>query len=312
MTTEASTSAFRRENVQFVSGKELCAAWVYRPTNAPLRPAASASKSSLYPAMILAHGLGGFKEMGLDRFASVFTELGIICVVFDYRHFGESGGQPRQLLDINLQLQDWDAALDYTSRLDDVDKERIGIFGTSFGGGHVISVAAKDKRVKAVISQCPFTSGLHSSQTVGILPLLKLAVLGIRDLFSFGNSFVPVPLAGQPGEAALMNAPDVWTYRKLVPPHLDEPYKHFVAARFALHIGFYNPGWKTSSVDCPILFAICGKDSVAPPGPSLSYAKKAPKGTIKYYDHMGHFEIYLGKDFEIATRDYKEFLRSNL
>lgn len=152
--------------------------------------------------MILGHGLGAVKEMGLDRYASRFTELGIICVAFDYRHFGESSGQPRQLLDIQLQLQDWEAAIDYTSKLEDVDNERIGIFGSSFGGGHVISVAAKDKRVKAAISQCPFTSGLHSSQTVGILPLLKLGILGLRDLlFSSGNSIVPVQLAGRPGES---------------------------------------------------------------------------------------------------------------
>ncbi len=91
--------------------------------------------------MILGHGLGAVKEMGLDRYASVFTELGIVCVAFDYRHFGESGGQPRQLLDIQLQLQDWEAAIDYTSKLEDVDSERIGIFGSSFGGGHVISTA---------------------------------------------------------------------------------------------------------------------------------------------------------------------------
>lgn len=263
--------------------------------------------------MILAHGLGGIKEMRLDAYASVFTELGIICVVFDYRHFGGSSGEPRQLLDINRQLQDWDAALDYTSKLEDVDNERVGIFGTSFGGGHVISVAAKDKRVKAVISQCPFTSGIYSSQTVGVLPILKLAVLGVRDLlFSRGNSVVSVPLAGRPGETALMNAPDVMKYKKLVPPHLDEPFRHFVPARFALHIGFYNPGWKTSQVDCPILFAICGKDSVAPPGPTLQYAKNAPKGVIKNYGQMGHFDIYLGEFFDIATKDYNEFLRANL
>ncbi|SPC63136.1 related to hydrolases of the alpha/beta superfamily [Ustilago sp. UG-2017b] len=313
MTTAASTSAFHREDVKFASGNELCAAWVYRPTAQPLRSAASSTSSKLYPAMILAHGLGGIREIGLDRFASKFTELGIVCVVFDYRNFGASDGEPRQLLDINLQLQDWDAALDYTSKLEDVDNSRIGIFGTSFGGGHVISVAAKDKRVKAVISQCPFTSGLHSSQTVGFLPLLKLAVLGLRDLLlSKGNNIIPVPLVGNPGEAALMNAPDAHAFRKIIPPHLEEKLPDYVAARFALFIGFYNPGWHTSSVHCPILFAICGKDSVAPPGPTLSYAEKAPKATIKYYDQMGHFDIYVGEEFEIATRDYLEFLRQNL
>ncbi|GAC92920.1 hypothetical protein PHSY_000479 [Pseudozyma hubeiensis SY62] len=246
--------------------------------------------------------------MGLDRYASRFVSLGIVCVVFDYRHFGQSGGQPRQLLDINLQLQDWDAALDYTAKLEDVDSERIGIFGSSFGGGHVISVAAKDKRVKAVISQCPFTSGLYSSQTVGLVPLLKLAVLGVRDmLFSSKDQIVTVKLA-----AALMNAPDVHQYRQLVPPHLQPTFPDYVAARFALHIALYNPGWSTSSVTCPILFAICGKDSVAPPAPSLTYARNAPKSTIKHYEHMGHFDIYTGDYFDTATSDYLDFLKSNL
>jgi acetyl esterase/lipase len=203
MSTEARTSAFRREDVKIASGDDLCAAWVYHPTAPPLRPASGESRhGDKYPAMILAHGLGGIKEMGLDRTASRFADLGIVCVVFDYRNFGESTGQPRQLLDINLQLQDWNAAIDYTSKLESVDNQRIGIFGSSFGGGHVISVAAKDKRIKAVISQCPFTSGLHSSQTVGLLPLLKLGVLGLRDLlFSRGNDIVRVQLAGKPGES---------------------------------------------------------------------------------------------------------------
>ncbi|TKY89755.1 hypothetical protein EX895_001540 [Sporisorium graminicola] len=109
MTTQASTSAFRREDIKFAPGKDLCSAWLYRPTGPPLRPASgdsSFTNSKQYSAMILAHGTGGIKEMGLDRTASKFVELGIICVVFDYRHFGASGGEPRQLLDINLQLQD--------------------------------------------------------------------------------------------------------------------------------------------------------------------------------------------------------------
>ncbi|SPO28290.1 related to hydrolases of the alpha/beta superfamily [Ustilago trichophora] len=313
MTTKASTSAFHRQDVKFASAKDYCAAWIYQPTSSPLSSASSSTTFNKYPAVILGHGLGAIKEMGLDRYASRFAELGIICLAFDYRHFGESGGQPRQLLDIKLQLQDWDAALDYVSKLENVDSNRIGIFGSSFGGGHVITVAARDKRVKAVISQCPFTSGLHSSRTVGLLPLLKLGVLGIRDLlFSKRNSIIPVQLTGSPGDTALMNAPDVIKYRKLVPSHLQTTYKDYVAARFALFISLYNPGWKTASVHCPIFFAICAKDSVAPPRPTLAYAAKAPKATIKHYQQMGHFDIYMGDDFEVATKDYCDFLRSNL
>lgn len=266
-----------------------------------------------YPAVILGHGLGAVKEMGLDRYASRFTDLGIICIAFDYRHFGQSGGQPRQLLNVRLQLEDWEAAIDYTSSLEFVDSGRIGIFGSSFGGGHAISVAAKDKRVKAAISQCPFTSGLCSSLTVGLYPLLKLGILGVKDaLFSSKDKIVRVKLAGKPGEAALMNAPDVYQYLQLVPSQLQPSFKNYVAARFALQIGFYNPGWKTSSVHCPILFAVCGKDTVAPSRPTLFFAKRAPKATIKHYTNMGHFNIYTGASFEHATKDYLEFLRSNL
>ena len=109
-----------------------------------------------------------------------------------------------------------------------------------------------------------------------------------------------------------MNAPDVVQYHQLVPSHLKDTFKDYVAARFALYIGLYNPGRQTASVHCPIFFAICGKDTVAPSGPTLRYAENAPKATIKKYEQMGHFDIYLGEYFDIATNDYCQFLRKNL
>lgn len=111
--------------------------------------------------------------------------------------------------------------------------------------------------------------------------------------------------------ATLMNAPNAYQSHDLVPDNIPRP-KDYVPARFALHMAFYNPSWKTSSVHCPIFFAICGKDSVAPPRPTLNYAKAAPKATVKLYEQMGHFDIYLGEHFDIATGDYTEFLRQNL
>lgn len=109
-----------------------------------------------------------------------------------------------------------------------------------------------------------------------------------------------------------MNAHDVMQYKQLIPADLASTYKDYVAARFALHIGLYNPGWQTSQVHCPIVFAICGKDTVAPPSPSLHYAQNAPRATVKLYPEMGHFDIYLGEHFDKSTRDYQEFLKQNL
>ena len=81
------------------------------------------------------------------------------------------------------------------------DPEQIGIFGSSFGGAHAIAYSARDKRVKATISQCPFTSGLHSTMTVGWSVIPRLALIGVRDwLFGKPDDFVPVHLAGEPGQ----------------------------------------------------------------------------------------------------------------
>lgn len=107
-----------------------------------------------------------------------------------------------------------------------------------------------------------------------------------------------------------MNAPDVFLYEKLVPEGME--IRDYVSARLALHLPFYNPGWDAKNVKCPILFGICGKDSVAPAGPTHRYAKQAPKAEIKYYSDMGHFDIYLGENFHRASADYVDFLKRNL
>lgn len=184
----------KRENVKFASGSDLCAGWLYKPT--------SSKPSAKLPAVVLGHGLGAVKEMCLDKYAEAFTAAGYLCLCFDYRYFGESGGKPRQLLDINSQLKDWTSALDYVSSLEIVDKQRIGIFGSSFGGGHVITTAARDPRVSAAISQCPFTMGLASAMTLGVWPMLKVLALAVQDqFFTSKDSIVPVALAGSPGES---------------------------------------------------------------------------------------------------------------
>ncbi|MFX5701388.1 alpha/beta hydrolase, partial [Acinetobacter baumannii] len=75
------------------------------------------------------------------------------CLVFDYRYFGDSEGQPRQLLDIKSQLEDWKAAIAYARSLPNIDKNKIILWGSSFSGGHVLATAAQDANICAVVSQ---------------------------------------------------------------------------------------------------------------------------------------------------------------
>lgn len=152
------------------------------------------------PCIVLGHGLGCIQSMGLQCYSHVFASAGYMCLSFDYRHFGDSEGQPRQLLDTEQQNKDWHSAIAYVRTLDVVDPERVGIFGSSFGGGHVIRVAAEDPRVKATIAQCPFTSGFRSALQLSPSSLPVTVAKGMADmLFGWGNFTVTVPLAAKPG-----------------------------------------------------------------------------------------------------------------
>ncbi|WP_040740439.1 alpha/beta hydrolase, partial [Nocardia tenerifensis] len=163
-----------RSDIEFPSAGTTVRGWLYRP----------ATTDGAVPVVVMAHGLGAVKEMRLDAFAERFAAAGIAVVVFDYRHFGASDGEPRQVLSIGRQLADWTAAIDYAATLDGVDPSRIAVFGTSFSGGHVLRVAARDRRVAAVVSQCPFTDGLASAPTVGLRPLLGIATRAVADVAS--------------------------------------------------------------------------------------------------------------------------------
>ena len=129
----------------------------------------------------MAHGFSATKELRLPACPKRFCAAGIGVLLFDYRHFGASGGTPRQLLDISRQQADFHRALAYARDLDWVDPERVGLFGSSFSGGHVLAVGAGDGRVAAIVSQCPFTDGLATLRALGPKTIMQVAVAGLRD-----------------------------------------------------------------------------------------------------------------------------------
>ena len=297
----SASPGFTRHDVSFASGDSTCAAWLYLPTGV-----------TAPPVVVLGHGLGAVREMRLDAFAERFAEAGIAALAFTYRHFGDSGGEPRQLLSIKRQLADWDAAIAHVKGRDDVDGSRIAVWGSSFGGGHAITVASRHPELRAAVSQCPFTDGLASALTLGPAASLKVMPLVARDLVAKARGRAPamIPLAGAPGSQALMNAPDALPgYLALVPEGM--PFRNEVAARVVPTIVRYRPGRAAKKVEMPILFCVSNTDTVAPPAQTLTYARTAPRGEIKTYD-AGHFEFYLGDPFEELVRDQVEFLSRQL
>ncbi|HTF46100.1 MAG TPA: alpha/beta fold hydrolase, partial [Pseudonocardia sp.] len=128
-----------RRDIEFDAEGVTLRGWFY--------PAEGASGRA--PTVVMAHGFSAVKEMYLDSFAEVFAAAGLNALVFDNRNFGASDGEPRQEIDPWAQVRDYRHAITYAGTRPDVDPSRIGVWGSSYSGGHVLVVAAIDRRVKA-------------------------------------------------------------------------------------------------------------------------------------------------------------------
>ncbi|HEX7669934.1 MAG TPA: alpha/beta hydrolase [Polyangiaceae bacterium] len=294
-----------RRDVEFTSDGVTCRAWLFLPKG----------EGMSVPCIVMAHGFGATRECRLEPYAIRFAEDGYAVLVFDYRHFGASDGQPRQLLSVKSQLEDWQSAIDYARTAERVDPERIALWGSSFSGGHVIAAAVRDGRVVAVSSQCPMMDGRAASLAVlrdaGLGHTLLMGLHGALDLVrsAFGASPHTIPIVGPPGSIAAMSTEDAEPgYRAMSPSTLENA----VAARITLALGSYRPGTLADRLPCPVLIQICEKDSVAPTAAAEAAAKLAgSRAEVKRYP-IGHFAPYVGKDFELSVADQRAFFRRHL
>lgn len=297
-----------RRELFFPSGADRCHAWLYLPEGA--------SEAAPAPVLVMGHGLGAIKEMRLAAFAERFQAAGYACLVFDYRHFGQSSGEPRELLSIPHQREDWRSAVAFARTVPQVDPEAVVAWGTSFGGGHAIVTAADDPSIAASIAQCPFTDGLASLTRIPPRSAARLTWAAARDLLATarGREPVRVPVAARPGEVGLMSADDVFggVLELLEASGLSEAeYRSEVPARIGLAVPLARPGRRTKDLTKPALFCVCDHDTVAPAPATLRHAARAPRGEVRRYD-TGHFDIYIGEDFERVVADQIAFLREHV
>jgi fermentation-respiration switch protein FrsA (DUF1100 family) len=267
------------------------------------------------PCVVLAHGLGGTVDSGLLPFAERFAAAGVDALAFDYRYFGASGGEPRQLISVPHQLEDYAAAIAFARTLDGVDPRRIVVWGSSYSGGHVVPVAVADGHIAAVISQVPNMDGMAAlinlTRYAGPGHLAKLIFAGLRDLAASlrGRAPVMIPLVAEPGAVGAMTSPDADPgYHAIAGP----TWRNEAAARLVLNAGRYRPGLQADRLPCPILIQIADHDAIAPPKPAQDAAWRATgRAEVRTYP-IGHFDIYRGAPFEQAIGDQLGFLRRHL
>jgi pimeloyl-ACP methyl ester carboxylesterase len=284
-----------RAEITFTSGDDQCAAWVYRPEG----PGHAAT-----PIVVMAHGLSGTRRDRLGPFAERFAqEAGCAALVFDHRGFGDSGGEPDRF-EPARQLQDWSAAIACARALPGIVPDRVVTFGSSMGGGNALAAAAADRRVAAAISQVPFLDLLRQAHRSSPRATARALITAARG----GH----LPAVGQPGEAAFINAPGSEAgWRRVVETGEDSRWRDRVSARWLLGRPF-NPGRHAAALHCPWLVCVGEADRVARPGPAIAAARRAPRGELRTYPGVDHFDIYDGPAHEAVVADQLAFLRCHL
>jgi len=296
-----------RYNVQFAVDKTNIHAWLYLPEGIS-RPV---------PCVIMSTGFGGTKDSLLEPYAVRFVETGLAVLTYDYRHFGESEGEPRQVYDVSYQLDDLRAAIDYARSRNEIDTEKITLWSTSAAGGYGLVIAAEDERIAAIITQCGAIDHKADSKLYinreGLGFFLRLLVHGQRDKgrSRFGLSPHTFPIVGKPGTVAMFTAPEaVEGYTKLM--QNSKTFKNEVCARLFFMTHGTDPIKASKRVQCPVLFLACEKDNLAAPD---SYKRAAEalgnKAEVSIYP-IRHFDIYEGEYFEKAINEMIIFLKKHL
>jgi alpha-beta hydrolase superfamily lysophospholipase len=283
----------KRRDLTFLAGPDSCVGWLY--------PAGGVQAEA--PAVVMAHGLSGTRRDRLGAFAERFAAAGSAALVFDHRGFGESGGEP-DLFDPKMQLEDWQAAIAFARSLPEVDGARIATFGSSMGGGNALAAAAGDPDVAAAISQVPFLDILTQAHRSSPGVTARTLAAAARGHY--------LPAVGQPNEPALINAPggeEGW--RRVVEIGEDSRWRNRVSSRWLLGRP-YRPVRHAAKLHCPWLVCVGEADRVAKPGPAIAAARRAPKGELRTYPDVDHFDIYDGPVHEALVADQLDFLERHL
>jgi alpha-beta hydrolase superfamily lysophospholipase len=144
-----------------------------------------------HPCVVLAGGWCYVKELAQPLFAEVFRDAGLAAFIFDYRYFGGSSGEPRQQIDPWKQIEDYRNAISYLEAREEIDPGRIGAWGISYSGGHVMILGAIDPRVRAICSVVPVIDGWDnlrlSHGTISLRALLAALSDARRRLYETGE-----------------------------------------------------------------------------------------------------------------------------
>lgn len=277
-----------RTDVEFeVDGGIKLRGWLFTPPGA-----------GRHPAITMAHGYAGIKQHGLEPFARAFAEAGFVVLLHDHRGFGASEGLPRHDIDPWRQIADWRRAISFLESLDFVDPARIGLWGTSYAGGHAIVLGATDRRLRCVVAQVPTISGYEQ----GLRRIPPDQVAAIEEAFSADER---AQLRGEPPRRQAIVSADPTvpaSYRAkdaidfYLQPLPEGVWQNDVTTRSTRAARMYEPGhWIARVSPTPLLMVVATRDAITLTDLELAAYERAlqPKQLVTI--EGGHFDPYLSQ-----------------
>ncbi len=293
--------SYSTRTIHFESGDASCVGTLYLPAR-PDTP----------PVVVMAHGLGMWRSFGLPAIAERFAEAGYAAFLFDFRHHGDSGGEPRGLVSPAAQCTDYEAAIEAMVATDDVDSNRLVLWGYSLSGGHVLSVAAANFRVAGVIATVPFVDGRSELKRLLRTPktLLKATAAGVHDRVGrrvgLGRA---VRIVDDPDGFGVITTPGA---KRAIFDLIDREsnWRNAVPARIFLDLPRYRPISTVDEIRCPTL-VIGGRDDQIVPASGPETAADAIASSTYIELPADHLSL-LAEDFDTVVDHQLAFLRSTV
>lgn len=289
----------QRIDVNFDSSGLQCAATVYRPSGA----------TDVVGCVVMGNGITLTRKDGIPDYAQRFARAGFAVLAFDYRHWGDSGGEPRRVVSLRRQLEDWRAAVQYARGLEGVDAERVALWGMSLGGGLALMTAAADPRIAATVALVPMADGLAAvaqPAPPGVTARLTLSI--VRRAVT--RQPVMIPVAASPRSFALIAAPEALPgFERLASGN---GWRNEVnAAGLLIPFARFRPVQKAASIRGPVLVQLGERDGMVPLPAIKKVSARAPRGQLARYP-INHFDCYWPEHIERVARDQLDFLQQHL
>lgn len=238
------------------------------------------------PAVAMAAGFGGVKEMLMPPYAEALNRAGIAVLVFDYANFGGSDGEPRQHMDLDAQQRAYRDALDHLATRPGIDAARLGVFGTSMSGGHALAVAAVDTRVRSTVVLIPFTGLDVAAQPAALVAAAEDAA----GRLAAGEEPQMIASTGRPGDVAAMTSDGAWEWMERMTAGAPS-YRNEVTLASLWNLARYRPAEHLAAIATPVHVVLAADDAITPA--AAARRELAPVPDLEVVEiPQTHFELF--------------------